>query len=160
MNNRNHVRYGSEQLTGSYRRVALSWQGKPLEGSYAVNYSAHGITVVIPAAAQRREIPAENDAVEVQLPVNQKRFGGRCVHCHREADGSLSMGIHFDDPADQECLQTLLCNALKVPEHSFISYEWEELVGKLCNSEDPKLQQLGMHHLAQLRARQGELQLV
>lgn len=160
MNNRNHVRYGAEQLPGSYRKVALSWRGGPAQDSYVANYSAHGITVVIPPLAQPLEVPLEDDAVRVQLPVNRRWFGGRCVHCHLEADGSLSMGIHFDDPADQETLQTLLFSALKVPEHSFVSYEWEELVGKLCNSDDPKLKQLGMHHLARLRARQGELQLV
>ncbi|GFO67187.1 hypothetical protein GMLC_07660 [Geomonas limicola] len=160
MNNRNHVRYGSEQLPGIYRKVTLSWQGSALEGSYAVNYSAQGITVVIPAPAHPREIPVESATIRVQLPVNQRWFNGRCVHCHREADGSLSMGIHFDDPGEGEYLQTLLFNALKVPEHSFVSYEWEELVGKLCSSDDPKLQQLGMQHLAQLRARQGEHQAV
>jgi hypothetical protein len=49
-------------------------------------------------------------------------------------------------------------NSAKEP-HRFVSYEWEELVGKLCNSDDPKLQRLGFQHLAQMKARQPDLQL-
>jgi hypothetical protein len=36
---------------------------------------------------------------------------------------------------------------------SFVCHEWEELVDKLCNLEDPKLKALGDHELDILKAR-------
>jgi len=158
MNKRSFVRYGSELLPGILSKATIAWAGTTLNESYVVNYSAHGIHIVIPPLASPFELPAENDVVKVLLPVAETWFTGNCVHVEHEGDGSICLGIHFQDAGEQNHLQTLLFNSLKAPEKtgSFVSYEWEELVGKLCASDDPNLKKIGYQHLAVLKARQQE----
>jgi len=157
MNNRNFVRYGSHQLPPAFSRVSLAWHSTTLEGSYAVDYSSHGVSIAIPGQ-YAAELPEEHQPVRVRLPVSQTWLSGRCIHARREADGSATLGVFFPDTADQQSLQRLLFEALNVPHQPgpFVSYEWEELVGKLCDSADPDLKRLGHQHLAQLRARQSD----
>lgn len=161
MNQRDYVRYGTEMLPSILSKVFVSWQGTPSIESYVVNYSTCGLNVVIPAISllHGRKIPKERDEVGVLLPVDRPWFNGKCIHVSKEADGSICLGIHFNDPDEQEFLQTLLFQSILPSNeaHYFVSYEWEELVGKLCDSDDPKLKRLGHHHLARLKAHQGEM---
>jgi len=39
---------------------------------------------------------------------------------------------------------------------SFVCHEWEEFVGKLCDSEDPHLKEIGYQELAILKVKGGE----
>jgi hypothetical protein len=160
MNNRSYVRYGSELLPAVLGRVTVTWQGTSI-ASYVSDYSAQGISVIIPPLADGQQVPAIHDTLKVALPAQKNDFTGTCIHVRTEPDGSTSLGLFFTDPKEQQVLRTLLFNTLnsaKEP-HRFVSYEWEELVGKLCNSDDPKLKKLGHQHLAKMKGLQSEMQL-
>jgi hypothetical protein len=155
MNQRNYVRYGSKLLPGSLSKVTISWEGTASLASYVVNYSAQGINVVIPPLVSAPETPREHETVKVLMPIDQMWFTGTCIYVKNEQDGSISLGINFNDPKEQNYLKDLLFNSLKAPggeSHSFVSYEWEELVGKLCDSDDPQLKEIGNQHLAVMKA--------
>jgi hypothetical protein len=157
MNQRNTVRYSSELLPGNLSKVTISWQGNSSIGSYVVNYSAQGINLLIPQVSTPLTIPGEGDTVMVLMPIDQIWLTGTCIFASKESDGSVSVGIHFDDPKEQNYLKDLLFNSLSVPipSQSFVKYEWEELVAKMCDSDDPQLNKIGQHHLAIIKARQG-----
>ena len=156
MNKRNFVRYGSELIPGNLSKVTISWQGKTLLGSYVANYCTHGIGVLIPPRLNPPEIPKEKETIKVLMPIDQMWFTGICMYVNNESDGSVSLGIYFSEPKEQGYLKDLLFDSLNVPSgmSSFVSYEWEELVGKLCESDDPRLKEIGHHHLAILKAKQ------
>jgi hypothetical protein len=157
MNQRNTVRYSSELLPGSLGKVTISWQGNSSIGSYVVNCSTQGINLLIPPYSTPLTNPAENDTVLVLMPTDQIWLTGTCIYASDESDGSVSLGIHFHDPKDQTYLKDLLFNTLSVPSPSpsFVKYEWEELVARMCDSDDPQLNKIGQHHLAIIKARQG-----
>jgi len=152
MNNRDFVRYDSELLPGGLSKATVSREGKPAFGSYIINYSARGINVMIPPSQIPPELPRVNDTFRVLMPIDQNWFTGRCIYSNQEPDGSVSMGVHFCDPKEQNHLKDLLFTALNSPKgsHSFVSYEWEELVAKLCASDDPHLQDIGHQHRANI----------
>jgi len=154
MNNRDFVRYGSELLPGSLSKATISWEGSPPFESYVVNYSARGINILIPALLVPAKLPKENETLRVLLPMDQMWFTGSCIYLKKGPDGSFSLGICFDDPKEQSYLKDLLFHHLNTPSdsHHFVSYEWEELVAKLCDSDDPHLQKIGHHHRANIRA--------
>jgi hypothetical protein len=159
MNNRTYVRYGSAQLPDALGKVSVSWQDTSITLT-VVDYSAQGISVVIPPLDDGLQIPAIDDTVKVALPAHNAGFTGTCIHLRTEPDGSTTLGLFFADPKEQQELRTLLFKALNsvTAPCRFVSYQWEELVGKLCNSDDPKLKQLGHQHLAQMKAHQPDLQ--
>ena len=161
MNRRDVVRYGSEELPGIMNKVTVSWEENTLNGAYVVNYCSNGVSITIPPFLNRAEMPGEQATVKVLMPIGQMWFAGKCVYVKTGPDGSVCMGIHFSDPKEQTYLKDLLFNTLNVPvtSDSFVSYEWEELVEKLCDSEDPKLQKIGFHHMAIIKAKQYGLQM-
>jgi hypothetical protein len=57
-------------------------------------------------------------------------------------------------PAEQNYLNKMLNKRLNIPLHdsSFVCHEWEEIVAKLCNSEDPKLRNIGIKEKEMLEA--------
>jgi len=63
------------------------------------------------------------------------------------------MGIYFYNPSEQNLLHKLLLVSLdkKPQKFSFIKHEWEELVFSMCNSEDPKLQNIGIAEMERLK---------
>jgi hypothetical protein len=138
----------------------VSWQNTTIT-SNVVDYSAQGISVIIPPLDDGLQIPAIDDAIKVALPAHNTDFTGTCIHLRTEPDGSTTLGLFFADPEQQQELRTLLFKALNsvTAPYRFVSYQWEELVGKLCNSDDPKLKQLGHQHLAQMKERQHDLRL-
>lgn len=156
MNKRNFVRYNSDLLSPMLSKATLTWNGRASITSNVVNCSAQGINLRLPSLPIQSDIPAQNDEVKVLLPVHQRWFTGRCVHVERDSEGTVSLGIHFTEPSEQEILKTSLFHSLNTVSHagSFVSYEWEELVAKLCNSDNPKLKKIGRHHLATIQADQ------
>lgn len=156
MNKRNFVRYGAELLPGSLSKATISWEGHASIGSYVVDYSPQGMGLIIPATLNSLDIPKPAGSVKVLMPTGQTWFTGQCIYSRRESDGSVSLGLHFSDPKEQEYLKNLLFTSLNVPglPHTFVSYEWEELVGRLCDSEDPTLHKIGRHHRALIKERQ------
>ena len=79
-----------------------------------------------------------------------------CVYATNEQDGSVSMGIYFYNFSEQNLLHNLLLVSLNEPPQklSFIKHEWEELVFSMCNSEDPKLQKIGIAEMERLKVQQ------
>jgi hypothetical protein len=69
-----------------------------------------------------------------------------CVYTTKEQNSNLSMGIYFYNPSEQNYLHNILYDSLNEQPrfNSFIPNEWEELVDKLCHSDDPKLKQIGI----------------
>jgi hypothetical protein len=157
MNNRDFVRYGSELLPGSLSKATVSWEGCPPLGSYVINYSAGGINVLIPALQIPPGLPGEKEIIRVLLPIDQIWFTGSCMYARKGADGSLSLGIHFNDPKEQSYLKDLLYHSLTSPAGSrpFVSHQWEELVARLCDSDDPHLRKIGNQHRANIEAGRG-----
>jgi hypothetical protein len=101
------------------------------------------------------DIPNKNDTVKVLIPVDDTWITGMCVYVANEPEGTVSLGIYFYHPTEQNYLHNLLGIATDVQPQSdsFVCHEWEELVDKLCNMDDPKLKVLGYHELDILRAR-------
>jgi hypothetical protein len=110
--------------------------------------------VIIPLEMSSAYLPKKNDAIKVKLPIVHVWLTGICIYVTNELDGSLSIGIYFYIPIEQNYLNKLLSKNLSVPlqECSFVSHEWEEFVDKLCNSEDPKLKNIGFHEKEMLGA--------
>jgi hypothetical protein len=110
--------------------------------------------VIIPQGMSPTDLPMKNDAIKVKLPIVQIWLTGMCIYVTNELDGSASIGIYYYVPIEQNYLNKLLSKNLNVPlqECSFVCYEWEEFVEKLCNSEDHKLRNIGFHEKEMLGA--------
>ena len=145
MNERNTVRYHSDLLPKSIRKVIVAWNGNSPIKANVVNCSAHGVKVLIPSSQALFEIPAKCSTVTVQIPKDKKSFTGMCVSAVTEQDGSMHMGIYLYNPDDQNYLQKFLYKSHNESHEpsSFASYEWEEFVSKLCSSDDPHLKEIG-----------------
>jgi len=156
MNKRHSVRYDSELLPKRLNKVSLSLMGNSPIESHVVNYCALGIRISIPPLAFPIDFPKKNETIKVLLPIDNTWLTGMCVYIAKELDGSVSMGIYFYNPCEQNHLYNLFINSLNVPTQtrSFISREWEELVEKLCASEDPGLQKIGLYEMGIILSQQ------
>jgi hypothetical protein len=155
MKERNSLRYASELLPEDLLRVTISWGvGSSLE-SEVVNICAHGIRVLIPVSKIMSNLPKKNDAVKLLILRDHIWITGMCIYVTNESGGAVSMGIYFYHPSEQNYLNVLLSSTLDVlPQpDSFVCHEWEEFVGKLCNSEDPHLKEIGYHELDVLKSK-------
>lgn len=153
MNNRNFVRYDTDDLAPVLAKVTLSWEGVSAVESSVANYSARGMNVVV-SLSQGQAVPTREAPVQVRLPKHKSWLDGTCIHVESEGEGSIRLGLHFGDEGQQRYLQNLLFNSLKHSEEPqyYPSYQWEELVTKLCGSDNPELKKLGRRHLAGIRA--------
>ncbi len=145
MNKREYVRYDTRAFPGNMGEAAISWQGQSEIASAVANCSAHGIKVSIAHSLAPPDLPKKKDIVKVRMPIDDMWFTGMCIFAAKEADGSVSMGIYFYKPEEQNYLKDLLFKALEAPSSpdSFVSYQWEELVARLCDSDDPELKRIG-----------------
>ena len=149
---RNSIRYCSERLPESLSKVTISWGANFSFESDVVNCCTHGIKVLMPPLVIMSDIPKKNDTVKVLIPIDNTWITGMCVHVANEPEGTVSMGIYFYHPTEQNYLHNLL-GVAKSQSDSFVCHEWEELVDKLCNLEDPELKVLGYHELDILKAK-------
>ncbi|GFE62843.1 PilZ domain-containing protein [Geobacter sp. AOG2] len=161
MDQRHAIRYDSELLPKKLATTTiLLGEDRSLE-SQVVNYCALGMKVIIPPAVIPDDPPKKNDTVRVLLPVTggaQLWFTGMCVHAEKEQDGSVAMGIYFYNPTEQNHLHALLFTSLNelFQAPAFIRHEWEELVGKLCDFDDPEMKEIGHREMDIIRThRQG-----
>lgn len=159
MDQRHAIRYDSELLPKKMTTTTLALAEDISVESQVVNYCTLGIKVVIPPSAAPAGPPKKNDLVRVLLPVaadERAWFTGRCVHAMTKSDGSVDMGIYFHRPDEQDHLHTLLITALNKPQQApaFISHEWEELVSKLCDFDDPEMKEIGHREMDVIKARQ------
>ena len=161
MNKRDAVRYKSDLFPESMAKVTVSWDDFSPVVANVIDYGAHGLKVTIPSLQHPVEPPKKNNTVRVKLLMDEMWFSGMCISATREPDDSVTLSVYFYNPHEQNHLKKLLCNSLT--EHhrsgSFISYEWEELVDKLCNADEPHLQKIGNHHKSILIAKQKGLTL-
>ena len=157
MNERLSVRYDSELLPGHLRKVTISWEENPPIETNVVNCCALGMRVLIPPLRFPTEIPKKSETIKVQMPIDQMWFTGMCIYATNEFDGSVSMGIYFYNPSEQNYLNNLLSKLLNEPPQSwsFVCHEWEELVTRLCNSEDSKLKEIGYREMEIITAQRG-----
>lgn len=158
MNKRNSVRYDSDLLLGGPSKVSISWEKNSSIESHVMNYCAHGIRVSIPPVLTPDDLPQKNDTVRVFMPIERLWLTGMCVYAEAEPEGSISIGIYFHKPDEQNYLSTFLRNSLNRPgqKSSFVKHEWEERVAKLCGSEDPKLSKIGISEWKMLMHRKGQ----
>ena len=159
MNKRHSVRYDSDLLPKRLDKVSVSLMGNSSIESHVVNYCALGIRISIPPAEFPIDCPKKNETIKVLLPIDSLWLTGMCVYAAKEPDGSVSMGIYFYNPSEQNRLYNLLINSLNVPTltSSFVSREWEELVEKLCASDDPRLQKIGLYEMGIILSQQKGL---
>jgi|GEM_PF-1213325 len=149
MDKRHAIRYDIGLLPKKLATTTILLGGDLSLESRVVNYCALGMKVVIPPSGAPVEPPKKNDTVRVLLPVAADErlwFTGMCVHAAKEADDSVAMGIYFYNPDEQNHLYKLLfasLNELSPPSASFVRHEWEELVAKLCEFDDPGMQEIG-----------------
>lgn len=148
MFDRNAVRYDARFLPESLSSVVVSWEKNSSVESSVENFCSHGIRVSMPSSQIPTAIPVKNETVQVLIPTDSSQhawFSGMCVYTATEQDSRLSMGIYFYNPSEQNHLHKILYSSLKGQSESgpFIPHEWEELVDRLCNSEDPQLNQIG-----------------
>lgn len=154
MKERHSARYDIQSLPKSLSKVTISWGVDSSVEANVANFCTHGMKVIVPMAIYPTDFPKKNDAIRVMLPIVQVWLTGMCIYVTNELDGSISIGIYYYIPIEQNYLNKILSNSLNVPlqECSFVSHEWEEFVEKLCNSEDPKLRNIGFHEKEMLGA--------
>jgi len=136
MKERHSVRYETQLLPKSLRKVTVSWGVDSSIESEVANFCTHGMKVIIPPSMPQTDIPKKNDTIKVKLPIVQVWLTGKCIYATIEPDGSVSMGICYFVPIGQNDLNELLSKTIKVPLQSCSSVcqEREEIVGKQCNS--------------------------
>lgn len=141
MKERHSVRYDTQLLPKSLRKVTVSWGVDSYIESDVANFCTHGMKVIIPPLMPPTNIPKKNDTIKVKLPIVQVWLTGKCIYAKIEVDGSVSMGICYFVPIEQNDLNEFLSKTIKVPLQTCSTdcHEWEELVGKQCKSDDPKI---------------------
>ena len=114
-------------------RVIISWDGSSAIGTYVIDYSAHGIRVIIPSFQIPIGIPKEKSTVMVLMPIDGIWFTGTCIYATDDSSGFISMGIYFHKSEEQQWLEDLLSKTVSEfhRQCSFVSYEWEESLAKL-----------------------------
>jgi hypothetical protein len=146
MNKRDSVRYDSDLLPETLDKVIISWEGSPPVESNVLNCCSRGMKIIISTTSSLTNFPNKKDILKVHIPKIKMSLTGMCVSVTKEADNSISMGIYLINPSEQNVFKDYLHESLKhiLPQDFFISYEWEELVDKLCLSDDPKLKHIGI----------------
>ena len=144
---RHSARYDIQLLPKSLSRVTISWGVDSSVEANVANFCTHGMKVIIPMEMSPVDVPKKNDAIKVKLPIVKVWLTGMCIYVTNDLDGSVSIGIYYYVPIEQNYLNKILIYNLNVPlqECSFMCHEWEKFVDKLCNLEDPKLKSIGFH---------------
>jgi hypothetical protein len=145
MHERHSIRYDAELLPEDLKNVTVSWGENASFETAVRNCCALGIRVSLPPLTPHAGLPKKKDTVRVHMPIGRTWLTGMCVYAANEPDGSVSMGIYFYNPSEQNHLNSVLSRSLSYQAQldRFISHEWEELVARLCISEDPDLKEFG-----------------
>jgi hypothetical protein len=131
MQERLTARYDIQSFPKRLRKVTISWGANSSIKSEIINFSELGMKVIIHPLQDQTDIPKKNDTIKIKFPIIQVWLTGLCIYCTDELNGSYSVGIYFCVPVEQNYLSKLLIKRLNIPLYvsSFVSYEWEELVG-------------------------------
>ncbi|HIJ88658.1 MAG TPA: hypothetical protein HPP97_13430 [Desulfuromonadales bacterium] len=154
MKERHLTRYDTQRLPKSLSKVTIFWGDDSSAEANVANFCTHGMRVLIPKSIEPSDLPRKNDSIKVKLSIVKMSLTGMCIYVTDEPDGSVAIGIYYYVPIEQNFLNKLLSKNLNVPlqECSFVCHEWEEFVEKLCNSEDPKLRDIGLQEKEMLEA--------
>lgn len=118
MDKRKAVRYSSNLLPDGMSRATIQWDGGLQIETTMVSCSAQGMGVVIPPLHSLPRIPNKHENILVKLLIAEIWFTGVCVYAMSEEDGSVSIGIYFNNPYEQNHLQHLLYKALREHHHA------------------------------------------
>ena len=154
MKDRHSARYDIQSLPKDLSKATISWGVKSSAEANVANFCTHGMRIIIPLSIFPTNLPKKNDAIKIKLPIVQVWLTGMCIYVTNELDDSVYIGIYFYIPIEQNYLNKLLSKNLNIPlqECSFVCHEWEELVEKLCKSDDSKLKKLGFQEKVMLGA--------
>jgi len=152
MKERHSARYDIQILPKRLSKVIISWGVDSSVEANVANFCTHGMRVIIPLLISPSSLPKRNDVIKVKLPIVNVHLTGLCIYVTCEHDSSVSIGIYYYIPIEQNYLNRLLNKNLNVPlqECSFVCHEWEEFVDKLCNSEYEKLKSIGIYERGML----------
>ena len=125
MKERHSARYETQLLPKSLSKVTISWGIDSSLDANIANFCTHGMKVIIPQEMSPTDLPKKKDAIKVKLPIVQVWLTGMCIYVTNELDGSVSVGIHYYVPIEQNYLNKLLSINLNVPlqECSFVCHE-------------------------------------
>ena len=162
MDKRITARFNSSLLPKGLTKAYLVSKTGTLIESSIVNISACGMKTDIQLSRYHLTIPQKNETVKVALSSELIGLSGLCVYSDVASDDSMSIGIYFYYPNEQNKLYKML-KEIPVPFDSdcdpeskgmeninmkrFIKHEWEERVKLLCDSEDPRIRSLGLQEL-------------
>ena len=93
--------------------VTIQWEsGSQIEAELG-NCSAQGVRAIIQSELVPETIPQPNDTILAKMLHTRVWLTGRCIYASGEEDGSLSIGIFFPNPYEQNHIQHLLYEALR-----------------------------------------------
>lgn len=107
MNQRQTTRFDSLSLSEPLKKVSIILNNNKSIESFVINICSHGMRVSIPPENITDGIPGKNKKVNVCL-IQGIKIEGTCVYVTRDQDNSISMGIYFFNPHDQNYLYELL----------------------------------------------------
>jgi hypothetical protein len=144
MNKRHSVRYDTQLFLKTLRKVTVSWGVDISIESEVANFSTHGMKVIIPHLVPQTDIPKKHDTIRFKLSIIPVWLTGKCIYATIEHDSSVAIGICYLIPIEQNDLNELLKKTNNGPFQTCSTdcHEWEDLVAKQFNSEDPKLKML------------------
>jgi len=115
MKKRHSVRYDTQLLPKSLRKVTVSWGVDIFIESDVANFCTHGMKVIIPPLVPPTDIPKKHDTVKIKLPFVQVWLTGKCIYAIIERDSSVSMGICYFVPIEQNDLNEFLSKTINSP---------------------------------------------
>jgi hypothetical protein len=124
MKERHSARYDMQSLPKSLSKVTISWGVDSSVKANVANFCTHGMKVMVPLVMSPVVFPKKNDAIKVKLPIVQVWLTGMCIYVTNELDESVSIGIYYYVPIEQNYLSKLLSKNINVPlqECSFVSH--------------------------------------
>ncbi|MDA8430818.1 MAG: hypothetical protein M0T70_16310 [Geobacteraceae bacterium] len=141
MQERHSVRYDTQILPKSLRTVTVTWGSDTAVEADVANFCTHGMKVIIPPVPPPADIPKKHDTIKVKLPVFPVWVTGKCTYVAVEEDGSVSLGICYFVPIEQNVLNEFLSKTMEGPLQtcSTVCHQWRELVGKRYTPAPPQL---------------------
>ena len=114
MQKRNAVRYSSTLLRDSMSTATVQLnRDSPME-SMLVNFSAQGAGIKIPPSPSPCPVPKKDDTILIKMLLSERWLTGVCIYALAEEDGAVAIGIYFPNQYEQNHIQHLIYEALKV----------------------------------------------
>jgi len=108
MRERRSTRHDTQLIPNSLCKVTVSWAVDSTVEAVIVDFCAHGMKVLFELTQLPAAVPKKNDTIKVKLPIVQVWLNGKCVYVKREPGDSVSMGICYLVPIEQNDFKELL----------------------------------------------------